>query len=150
MNLSNNPISDYFKLAKSLSTIPNLKELKLDLTTVEKVEIVLRNLPNLKKLNDKEIKPDLFSEENIDEKNSKENIDNNDNNFEQEENKLSDNINNINNNISNDKIINEREEIEENNSNLNEIELPDSSIESELHNYDVSNILFRFIITYRK
>jgi len=150
LNLSNNPISDYFKLAKSLSTIPNLKELKLDLTTVEKVEIVLRNLPNLKKLNDKEIKPDLFSEENIDENNSKENIDNNDNNFEQEENKLSDNINNINNNISNDKIINEREEIEENNSNLNEIELPDSSIESELHNYDVSNILFRFIITYRK
>ena len=142
--------SSSFKLAKSLSTIPNLKELKLDLTTVEKVEIVLRNLPNLKKLNDKEIKPDLFSEENIDENNSKENIDNNDNNFEQEENKLSDNINNINNNISNDKIINEREEIEENNSNLNEIELPDSSIESELHNYDVSNILFRFIITYRK
>ena len=26
------------------------------------------------------------------------------------------------------------------------MELPDSSIESELHNYDVSNILFKFIV----
>ena len=73
-----------------------MKELRLDLTTVEKVEIVLRNLPNLKKLNDKEIKPDLFYEDNINE------------------------------------------------NNTNDIELPDSNIESEISNYDVSCILFNF------
>jgi hypothetical protein len=134
--LSNNPISDYLKLAKSLSTIPNLNELRLDLTTVEKVEIVLRNLPNLKKLNDKEIKPDLFYEDNIEENNneigSNENIEN-------------EQINNNNNNINNnDKIIIEKKEIEGKDIYTSDIELPDSNIESEISNYDVSYILFKF------
>ena len=104
-----------------MSTIKNLKELRLDLTSVENVEIVLRNLPNLKMLNDKDIKPDLFSEDNPEDKNSKEN---------------NENINENNNN----KII-----IEQHYSYQNDIDLPDSSIESEIQNYDVSNnILFKF------
>ena len=133
--MSNNPISDYLKLAKSLSTIPNLNELRLDLTTVEKVEIILRNLPNLKKLNDKEIKPDLFYEDNIEE-----------NNNEMESNENNENIQ-INKNIdinNSDKIIVEKNEYEKNENYTNDIELPDSNIESEIGNYDVSYILFKF------
>ena len=133
--MSNNPISDYLKLVKSLSTIPNLNELRLDLTTVEKVEIVLRNLPNLKKLNDKEIKPDLFYEDNIEE-----------NNNEMESNENNENIQ-INKNIdinNSDKIIVEKNEYEKNENYTNDIELPDSNIESEIGNYDVSYILFKF------
>ena len=133
--MSNNPISDYLKLAKSLSTIPNLKELRLDLTTVEKVEIVLRNLPNLKKLNDKEIKPDLFYEENIEE-----NINENESNENNENIQINSN-NDINNS---DKVIVEKNEFEKNENNTNDIELPDSNIESEITNYDVSYILFKF------
>ena len=98
-----------------MSTIKSLKELRLDLTSVENVEIVLRNLPNLKMLNDKDIKPDLLSEDNPEDKNSKEN---------------NENINENNNN----KII-----IEQHSSYQNDIYLPDSSIESEIQNYDVSN-----------
>ena len=140
LDLSNNPISDYFKLTKSLSTIQNLKELKLDLTTVDKVEIVLRNLPNLKKLNGKEITSDLFSEENLEDKNLiKEN--NNDNNNNQR-------INDINNN--NDKIIIEKSELEQSSYEQKETELPDSNIESEIQNYDVSNIELLFKFKYRK
>ena len=139
--MSNNPISDYLKLAKSLSTIPKLNELRLDLTTVEKVEIVLRNLPNLKKLNDKEIKPDLFYEDNIQE-----------NNNEMESNENNENIQIKNNNEINnsDKIIVEKNEYEKNENYTNDIELPDSNIESEINNYDVSYILFKFNYIYRK
>ena len=131
--MSNNPISDYLKLAKSLSTIPNLNELRLDLTTVEKVEIVLRNLPNLKKLNDKEIKPDLFYEDNIEENNNE--MESNENNENNENIQINKNID-INNS---DKII-----VEKNENYTNDIELPDSNIESEINNYDVSYILFKF------
>lgn len=127
LDLSNNPISDYIKLTKSLSTIQNLKELKLDLTTVDKVEIVLRNLPNLKILNGKEITPDLFSEDNSNEKNLIKDS-------EKENNKIIYNNNN-------DKIIIEKNELEQNDFERNETELPDSSIESEINNYDVSYIL---------
>ena len=127
LDLSNNPISDYIKLRKSLSTIQNLKELKLDLTTVDKVEIVLRNLPNLKILNGKELTPYLFSEDNSNEKNLIKDS-------EKENNKIIYNNNN-------DKIIIEKNELEQNDFERNETELPDSSIESEINNYDVSNIL---------
>lgn len=127
LDLSNNPISDYIKLTKSLSAIQNLKELKLDLTTVDKVEIVLRNLPNLKILNGKEITPDLFSEDNSNEKNLIKDS-------EKENNKIIYNNNN-------DKIIIEKNELEQNDFERNETELPDSSIESEINNYDVSYIL---------
>ena len=48
LDLSNNPISDYQKVGQSLSTLANLKELRIDLTTVDNVEIILRHLPNLK------------------------------------------------------------------------------------------------------
>lgn len=145
MDLSNNPISDYLILTKSLSTIQNLKELKLDLTTVEKVEIVLRNLPNLKKLNGKVITPDLFSEENPEDKNI---IKNNEKENEQINYNFGNNNNFYNNN---DKIIIEKEEFEQNSYEQNETELPDGNIESEIQNYDVSYILyFNLNIEYRK
>ena len=130
-------------MVKSLSSIPNLKDLKLDLTTVDKVEIILRNLPNLKMLNDKEIKPDLFSEDNIEE-----NKDNTNLKYKEKNNELEyENIEpkEINNNINyNDQLIIEKNELEKNTNSRNETELPDSNIESEIESYDVSFILFKF------
>ena len=101
LDLSNNPIEDYHKAGKSLSTLSKLKQLRIDLTTVNNVEIILKQLPNLKMLNDKPIQSNLFSQENQNENN---------------------NINNNINNIEND---------------YNENDLPDSSIENEIHNYNV-------------
>ena len=129
-------------MVKSLSSIPNLKDLKLDLTTVDKVEIILRNLPNLKMLNDKEIKPDLFSEDNIEENKDNTNLKNKEKNNELEyENIEPKEINNIN---YNDQLIIEKNELEKNTNSRNETELPDSNIESEIESYDVSFILFNF------
>ena len=108
--LSNNPISDYQQVGKTLSTLANLKQLRIDLTTVDNVEIILRNLPNLKMLNDKPIQSNLFSSEN--ENKNEENI----------------NINNINNN---NEIISEENDFDQK-------DLPESSIENEIPNYDVS------------
>jgi hypothetical protein len=113
LDLSNNPISDYQKVGKSLSTINNLQQLRIDLTTVDNVEIILRNLPNLKMLNDKPIQANLFSQEN-ESQNPTQN------------NNLSDNINNINNN-----------EVISDENNNEQKDLPDSSIENEIANYDV-------------
>lgn len=127
-------------MVKSLSSIPNLKDLKLDLTTVDKVEIILRNLPNLKMLNDKEIKPDLFSEDNIEENKDNTNLKNKEKSNELEyENIEPKEINNIN---YNDQLIIEKNELEKNTNSRNETELPDSNIESEIESYDVSFILF--------
>ena len=129
-------------MVKSLSSIPNLKDLKLDLTTVDKVEIILRNLPNLKILNDKEIKPDLFSEDNIEENKDNTNLKNKEKSNELEyENIEPKEINNIN---YNDQLIIEKNELEKNTNSRNETELPDSNIESEIESYDVSFILFKF------
>jgi hypothetical protein len=130
-------------LVKSLSSIPNLKDLKLDLTTVDKVEIILRNLPNLKMLNDKEIKPDLFSEDNIEENKDNTNLKNKEKNNELEYENIE--PKEINNNINyNDQLIIEKTELEKNTNSRNETELPDSNIESEIESYDVSFILFKF------
>lgn len=130
-------------MVKSLSSIPNLKDLKLDLTTVDKVEIILRNLPNLKMLNDKEIKPDLFSEDNIEENKDNTNLKNKEKNNELEYENIE--PKEINNNINyNDQLIIEKNELEKNTNSRNETELPDSNIESEIESYDVSFILFKF------
>ena len=93
----------------------------------------------MKKLNDKPITPDLFSEEDNEDKNfdkeseqkkekeNEENIINNNNNH-----KYNNNL------INNDKIIVEKNEFEQNSLDQTENELPDSNIESEISNYDVS------------
>ena len=125
LDLSNNPISDYQKVGQSLSTLENLKELRIDLTTVENVEIILRNLPNLKMLNDKPIQSNLFSNENENSENE---------NFNQNNNNSSNKINNNNN-----EIIAEENEYEQK-------DLPDSSIESEIPNYDVRKIFYLIYI----
>ena len=117
LDLSNNPIENYQNTGKALSTIPKLKELHIDLTTIENVEIILKNLPNLKVLNDKPIQPNLFVEE----------TQNND---------IDNNIDN--NNIDNNNIDNNNIENDFNKNNENEI--PDGDIESEIQNYDVSII----------
>ena len=120
LDLSNNPISDYQEVGKSLSTLRQLKQLRIDLTTVENVEIILRHLPNLKMLNDKPIQSNLFSSDTDNE---------NENQSQKEEiNNNNINSNNINNNIENN-------EIEDNDYEQND--LPDSSIEKEIPNYDV-------------
>ena len=109
LDLSNNPISDYDKAGKALSTIKTLRQLRIDLTTVDNVEIILRNLPNLKMLNDKPIQSNLFSIDSDKENNNSPNDNNNNNNNEG---------------------AGEEQEIEEK-------DLPDSSIENEIPNYDV-------------
>ena len=121
LDLSNNPISDYQQAAKSLSTIEKLKQLRIDLTTVDNVEIILRNLPNLKMLNDKPIQTNLFSQEN------------------ENENQIIDN-NRINNSNINDK--NENNEIIMEENEFDQKDLPDSSIENEIPNYDVRKYYF--------
>lgn len=96
----------------------------------------------MKILNGKAITPDLFSEDNnesnnLNKENKKENED-----FELNNNN---NIKNKNHNIiDNDKIIIEKNELERDSYEQNEMELPDSNIESEIHNYDVSYILSKF------
>ena len=129
LDLSNNPITDYQKVGKSLSTLSNLKQLRIDLTTVNNVEIILRHLPNLKMLNDKPIQSNLFSSDNE-----------NENNGHQEENNIKNNSININNNINNnlnDNINNNNNEILSEENDSEQKELPDSSIENEIPNYDV-------------
>ena len=91
-------------------------------------------------LNDKEIKPDLFYEDNIEENEDNTDLKNKEmnNQLKYENIKLKE-INNINNN---DKIIKEKNELEQNANSRNETELPDSNIESEIENYDVSFIYY--------
>ena len=123
LDLSNNPISDYQEVGKSLSTLQKLRQLRIDLTTVDNVEIILRHLPNLKMLNDKPIQSNLFSSDN-----------DNENESQKED------INNINNNNINNNKININKENNEIISEYNDYEqkdLPDSSIENEIPNYDV-------------
>ena len=93
-------------------------------------------------LNDKEIKPDLFSEDNIEENKDNTNLKNKEKNNELEyENIEPKEINNIN---YNDQLIIEKNELEKNTNSRNETELPDNNIESEIESYDVSFILFKF------
>ena len=120
MDLSNNPISDYQEVGKSLSTLGKLKQLRIDLTTVDNVEIILRHLPNLKMLNDKPIQSNLFSSDN-----------DNENESQKED------IHNINNNIISNNINNNIENNEIENNDYEQKDLPDSSIENEIPNYDV-------------
>ena len=126
LDLSNNPISDYKQVGKSLSTLAKLKQLRIDLTTVENVEIILRQLPNLKMLNDKPIQSNILSSENESEGKNK---------IEE------DNINKINSNINN---INDNNEILSEENDLDQKDLPDSSIENEIPNYDVRNLKYNF------
>ena len=128
LDLSNNPISDYKQAGKSLSTLAKLKQLRIDLTTVKNVEIILRHLPNLKMLNDKPIQSNIFSSDNENENKIEENNKNNQNNIN--------NINKINSNINN---INDNNEILSEENDLDQKDLPDSSIENEIPNYDVRN-----------
>ena len=114
----------------------------MDLTTIDKVEIVLRNLPNLKILNGKAITPDLFSEESNDSKSLNKEIVKEKEEFEGNNNNS--NIKNRNHLLEDDKIIIEKNELERDSYEQNEMELPDSNIESEIHNYDVSYILSKF------
>ena len=130
LDLSNNPISDYKQVGKSLSTLAKLKQLRIDLTTVENVEIILRQLPNLKMLNDKPIQSNILSSENESEGKNK---------IEE------DNKNNINSNI--DNINDNNEKLSEEN-DLDQKDLPDSSIENEIPNYDVRNLKYNFIYIY--
>lgn len=72
LDISNNPIIDvkiikiymkfqFEKIGKSLSTLPKLKELRIDLPTIENVKTILSNLPNLQILNNKQIKPNSLN-----------------------------------------------------------------------------------------
>ena len=58
LSLLNNPLEDYQLIGKSLSTLPKLDELKLDLTTQENAYLILSQLPNLLFLNGKSTSDD--------------------------------------------------------------------------------------------
>ena len=51
LNITNNKFINYQEIATSLSTLPELKDLSIDLATQENVIIILSALPNLIKLN---------------------------------------------------------------------------------------------------
>ena len=53
LDLSNNPLKNYTKIAESLSTLPKLKDLHINLPTIENVKIILSHLPYLQILNNK-------------------------------------------------------------------------------------------------
>ena len=96
----------------------------------------------MKTLNGKAITPDLFSEESNDSKSLNKEIVKEKEEFEVNNNNS--NIKNRNHMLEDDKIIIEKNELERDSYEQNEIELPDSNIESEIHNYDVSYILSNF------
>ena len=58
LDLRDNSFVDYQNIGLSLSTIPNLEILKIDLSTQENAYFILSQLPNLKFLNDKPINDD--------------------------------------------------------------------------------------------
>ena len=58
LNLSHNKFTNYNEIGQSLSTIPTLKELKIDLFTGDDAYYILSNLPNLELLNSKPTKED--------------------------------------------------------------------------------------------
>ena len=62
---NNFPNSSFMEIIKSLMTIPNLIDLKLDIETEEQSSLVLTNLPNLLKLNEKPTKIDTIEEINM-------------------------------------------------------------------------------------
>ncbi len=62
---NNFPNSSFMEIIKSLMTIPNLIDLKLDIETEEQSSIVLTNLPNLLKLNEKPTKIESIEDINI-------------------------------------------------------------------------------------
>ena len=62
---NNFPNSSFMEIIKSLMTIPNLIDLKLDIETEEQSSIVLTNLPNLLKLNEKLTKIESIEDINI-------------------------------------------------------------------------------------
>ena len=62
---NNFPNSSFMEIIKSLMTIPNLIDLKLDIETEEQSSLVLTNLPNLLKLNDKPTKIESIEDINI-------------------------------------------------------------------------------------
>ena len=70
---NNFPNSSFMEIIKSLMTIPNLIDLKLDIETEEQSSLVLTNLPNLLKLNDKPTKIESIEDININNNNSKNN-----------------------------------------------------------------------------
>ena len=51
LNITNNKFKNYQEIAISLSTLPELQDLNIDLATQENVIIILTTLPNLVKLN---------------------------------------------------------------------------------------------------
>ena len=64
--LLNNPLEDYESIGRSLSTLPKLTELKLDLTTQEHAYLILSQLPNLLFLNGKSTSDDDEDKNQID------------------------------------------------------------------------------------
>ena len=66
LSLLSNPLEDYEGIGKSLSTLPKLTELKLDLTTQENAYLILSQLPDLLFLNGKSTSDDEDEKNQID------------------------------------------------------------------------------------
>ena len=66
LSLLSNPLEDYEGIGKSLSTLPKLTELKLDLTTQENAYLILSQLPDLLFLNGKSTSDDDDEKNQID------------------------------------------------------------------------------------
>ena len=136
LDIQRNHFTDFNKLVESLTTLPNLINLNINLKDKDEVGLIFQKLPNLEVLNEKKIKEQL----------------NQGNDNENEEDNNINNLNNINNNINSDENSGGEEEGEnignnnENNENVNLIDINDE----EIKNISLQNEIPNFNNIYKK
>ena len=139
LDIQRNQFTDFNKLVESLTTLPNLINLNINLKDKDEVGLIFQKLPNLEVLNEKKIKEQL----------------NQGNDNENEEDNNINNLNNINNNINSDENSGGEEEGEnignnndnnENNENVNLIDINDE----EIKNISLQNEIPNFNNIYKK
>ena len=132
LDIQRNQFTDFNKLVESLTTLPNLINLNINLKDKDEVGLIFQKLPNLEVLNEKKIKEQL--NQGNDNENEEDN-NNNINNINSDENsggeEGGENIENIDNNNDND----------DNNENINLIDINDEeikniSLQNEIPNFN--------------
>ena len=139
LDIQRNHFTDFNKLVESLTTLPNLVNLNINLKDKDEVGLIFQKLPNLEVLNEKKIKEQL----------------NQGNDNENEEDNNINNLNNINNNINSDENIGGEEGGEnidnngdnnDNNENINLIDINDE----EIKNINLQNEIPNFNNIYKR
>lgn len=63
IRINKNQFRDVFKTINSLTTLPNLKSLHINLSTEEQVDFIMKHLPQLEMLNGLDVEHSLAEEE---------------------------------------------------------------------------------------